>query len=285
MLTLTELSLHDETFLLPFAVLVEGDGACHWAIATNAVSTPGWPEHVLKSKGRRASESWVLRSWEQWLTDVTNEPPEERHKLIEKLSMSTPGIVARKPRKVVTRLPARVVADQWSRRRLHDRAESIAARIASRLAVGGRAHWSSSLRIEDTPGISGDWVVERHPRTGRHEFLQSKRQAVRNHNDFGLMPSPNLVSTAVDGIAIIRVISVEQTEQVVAEWKTNKGMLNIRYPYGIAVVQNHRGIMVTDAGCVVGDRFAAPESIAVAATRAAWTGAFPLEPLNYDDDI
>ena len=82
---------------------------------------------------------------------------------------------------------------------------------------------------------------------------------------------------------MIRVIDACQIADEIGEWESQKSRLGIHYPYGIAVVRKHRGVIVTDVGCVVGDRFAAAETLATAATKAAWSGAFPLDPPSYDE--
>ena len=135
MLTITEFCLQSEPSLIPFAALVEGESECHWAIATGAVRSPGWPEHIAESKKRRAVDAWSLESWNQWLSDISQEPPEARQALVKAVAASTPGVVVRRPRSANTSLTARVVAKSWGTRRLHDRAESLAARIASPLKI------------------------------------------------------------------------------------------------------------------------------------------------------
>lgn len=281
MLSITEFCLQSESSLIPFAVLVEGESECHWGIATSAISSRGWPEHVAESKQRRATDAWVFESWCQWLSDIAEEQPEARHAIVEAISASTPGVIVRRPRKAHTSLTACVVAGAWETRRLHDRAELLAARIAKRLSKNNSAHWASSVQIDDSQPIRGDWIIESQPRPGRHEMRQPKK--LLSKGPVGSQPSPQLVTTAAGGIAVIRVIDACQIADEIGEWESQKSRLGIHYPYGIAVVRKHRGVIVTDVGCVVGDRFAAAETLATAATKAAWSGAFPLDPPSYDE--
>lgn len=280
MLKITEFCLQGESSLIPFAVLVERESECHWGIATSAIPSPGWPEHVAESKDRRTVDAWAFECWSQWLSDIAEESPEARRAFVQEISASTPGVVVRRPRRANTSLTARVVAGSWEKRRLHNRAESLAARIAQRLAGEQHAHWSSTVQLDDSQQIHGDWIVENQPRPGRHEMRQSKRQASKGI--VALMPSPKLVTTAINGMVIIRVIESDQVEEVVSDWEGQKSRLGLHYPYGIAVVRNHRGVTVTDAGCAVGDRFVAAETLAISVVRAAWTGAFPMNPASTD---
>lgn len=165
---------------------------------------------------------------------------------------------------------------------MHDRAESVAARIARRLSKDKNAHWSSSVQIDDAQPIRGDWIVESQPRPGRHEMRQPKMSLSKGI--VGFQPSPKLVTTAADGLAVIQVVAACEITEVVSGWEDQKSRLGIHYPYGVAIVRKHRGAMVTDVGCVVGDRFAAAETLAAAATRAAWSGAFPRSPASYEDN-
>ena len=280
MLTLTELCLQDEASLLPFAVLVESETECHWGIATNDVTSSGWPEHVAESKYRRANDAWAFAAWEQWLADLAQQPAEARQTLLAAISLNTPGVIVRKPRKATTSLPARIVAAQWVRRRLHDRAEVIAANIARRLSGNSQAHWRASVLLDDEFPIEGDWIVENHSTLRSHGSGQTDVGDENTAHFRSPAPSNPVI---VDGLAVIQVISSEQVSEVVRSWQANKAWLKT-YPYGIAVVRNYRNVMVSAAGCVVGDRFAAPESVAVAATRAAWSGEFPTETPGYHDE-
>ncbi|WP_269621164.1 hypothetical protein [Zhongshania sp. BJYM1] len=280
MLTLTELCLQDGTNLLPFAVLVESDRECHWGIATNGVAASGWPEHVAEKKYRRANDAWAFAAWEQSLADLAKQPAEARQTLLAAISRNTPGIVIRMPRKTTTTLPARIAASQWARRRLHDRAESIAACIARRLSENSQAHWASSVFLDDGFAIEGDWIIENRPKLRSHGSDHIDRDGQNATHLRSPAPSNPVI---VDGIAVVHVISSEQISDVVRSWQANKAWLKT-YPYGIAVVRNYCDVMVSAAGCVVGDRFAAPESVAIAATRAAWSGAFALEIPDYDDE-
>lgn len=282
MLKITEFCLQGKFALIPFAVLVERDLECGWGIATSSISSPGWIEHVASSKERRDIDAWVFECWSQWLSDITCEPPEARHALVQAIATSSPGIVVRRPKALNTSLTASVVAKLWEVRRLHNRADSLAARIARRLSKNQKTYWSSELKIKDGPTIQGTWIVECQPRPGRDEMRQPAFSLTKSA--VGLMPTPKLVTTASDGLAVIRVIDVCEISEVMSEWERQKSQLGIHYPYGIAVVQKHRGARVSDVGCVVGDRFAAPETLAVAATRTAWSGVFPL-PSAFDGYI
>lgn len=280
MLTLTELCLQDGANLLPFAVLVESDTECHWGIATNGVAASGWQEHVAEKKYRRTNDAWAFAAWEQWLADIAEQPAETRQTLLAAISRNTPGIVIRMPRKTTTSLPARIAASQWARRRLHDRAEVIAANIARRLSGNSQAHWRASVLLDDEFPIEGDWIVENHPTLRSHGSGQTN---VDDENIAHLRSPAPSNPVIVDGLAVIQVISSEQVSEVVRSWQANKAWLKT-YPYGIAVVRHYCDVLVSAAGCVVGDRFAAPESVAIAATRAAWSGAFTTETTDYYDE-
>ena len=158
---------------------------------------------------------------------------------------------------------------------------SSGATIARRLSKNHIPHWSSKLQIDDAQPINGDWIVECQPRPGRLEMRELP--ILLSKNEVTSKVSPKLVTTAAEGLAVIRVIDAEQVTEVIREWESQKSKLGIHHAYGIAVVRNFRGARVTDAGCVTGDRFAAAESLATAATRAAWSGAFPLAIAIYKD--
>lgn len=241
---ITELCLVGETRPLPFAVLVECNNECAWAIATDYYDNANWASHVLSKKERSYSESWLLASWADWLADIATETSEARHKALMHLEQSSPGIIVRKPRLAHTELPAAVVAASWQRRRLHDRAETIAANIAHRLAgTKGMAHWASALYILEQSPLKPDWIVERTQQFTRSTDVDPSR------------------------LSIIQVIDAGDVSQAKSYWADLKGFV---LPYTVAVVRGIKAVEVLDNGCFIGDRFRAAESLAVSIVRSKW---------------
>lgn len=219
-----------------------------WAMPSRLHETlQEWLEHLLEGKQRHAKDWWVLEAWRDWLNHVSEETPEGRRSALERLECSTPGCVVRRPRTVSTRLPAGALATRWCRDRLFNRAELIAAHIAENLAGKGRAHWRSSVMVEGHVAIAGDWIIEDSPTPG--------------------------VGNAASGLAVISTIECKSTESIKSQWSESQAVLVDRYPFGVAVVRNWSGVEVLDNGCLVGDRFPASVSIAVAAVRSKWGGS------------
>ncbi|MCG7952677.1 MAG: hypothetical protein N0E56_15875 [Candidatus Thiodiazotropha endolucinida] len=246
--SITELCLTSGDGVTPFAVLIEQDEQCVWAMPSRLhAATQEWLEHLLEGKQRYAKDWWVLEAWHDWLSDVSDESPENRRSALERMEMSTPGCVVRRPRAVPTRLPAGAVATRWCRDRLFNRAELIAAHIAENLAVKGHANWQSSVMVDDHFALEGDWIVEVSPTPG--------------------------IGNAASGLALINVIERGSAESIKTQWDRSQAALGDRYPYGVAVVRGWPGAEVLDSGCLVGDHFAAPASLAIAAVRAKWGGS------------
>ncbi len=242
---ITELCLTQGQGVTPFAVLIEQGEHCTWALPSmHHEHNAKWLSHLLEGKQRRGEEWWTLQAWRDWLINVCKEPPDRRRFALERLERSTPGCVVRRPKTVSTRLPASTMATRWCRDRLFNRAELIAAKIAANLAINGSAHWQSVLMIDERFSFEGDWVIEASPKQ------RSGNSSI--------------------GLAVIKAINLEQIESIKKHWNNSKTELGIKYPFGIAVVHDWRGVEILDEGCFVGDRFPAPVSLAVASIRAWW---------------
>lgn len=241
---ITELCLVGESRPLPFAVLVEHENECAWAVATDYYYKSEWAGHVLAKKERRETEAWLLESWVQWLGDASTAAPEARHKALRRLEQSTPGIIVRKPRRAYTNLPASVVAASWQRRRLHDRAETVAANIAHRLAGSkGKTHWDSAIHILEQAPITADWIVE-----------SMQQNSSSNERD-------------MSHLSVIRVIEVADVLEQKAYWANMKGSV---LPFAVAIVRGIKTVEILEEGCFIGDRFPAAESLATSIIRSKW---------------
>ena len=259
---ITELCLVSEDGLAPFAVLVEQGDQCAWATGGDFGGRihPSWAGHVLGSKARRPQEWWVLAAWRDWLATVAWEAPAARRQTLAQIERSTPGVVIKRPRVVRTRLPVAALAAQWRRLRLHDRAEVIGSEIASRLEGLGAVHWSAEVVINDYRAVSGDWVV----------VMGTISDDPRPDSEGTRLWADDL--TRLPGITVIRVISAHEVEAVKAEWARSKAELGADHPYGIAIVRHRRQAEATALGCIVGARFPAAVSLAVAAARGYQRG-------------
>lgn len=265
---ITEICLTDGRDIEPFAVIVESVGECAWSIAADPRQERDreWPGHVLAAKGRRASEWWTLDAWQSWLEEVAQEPLERRREALRRLDALTPGILVKNPRTAYTRLPPGAVAKQWRRRRLHDRSEVIAAEIASRLARNGSAHWSSALFAEGHEPLQGDWVIV-HQRS-HDASIQTDRQS---SSVFGYLlrgPEPPSEVGADNMLVVVRIIDQDQMDVVLKEWVTARETMGAAAPFGLAVVRGQRFARMFDGIAIIGERFAAPVLLAVAAIRA-----------------
>lgn len=270
---ITELCLSGEPYPYPFAVLVEQGHQCGWAVASGLAQDRRWLGHVLKHKQRREDESWVLDSWASWLSDIAQEPSDRRLAALENLEASTPGLIVRRPRTARTRLPVQSLALQWQRRRLHDSAEAIAANMAARLASpNGTAHWAASIDIDGHEPLCGDWVVEHRPQPGAVAQTTDREQFL-SPEFTSRAPMPTSTTSVAAGLALIHVVDAEQVDSLKYKWGLAKQKLATRYPYSIAVVRDSTQVAQLDIGCVIGERFPAAESIAVAAVRAEWSKA------------
>lgn len=267
---ITELCLTADVGPLPFAVLVEQDNHCGWAIASGLAQDRRWIGHVLTHKQRREDEAWVLTAWASWLSEIAQEPPESRKAALAHLEASTPGLVMKRPRTVHTALPARALARRWQRRRLYDSAETIAANVAARLAGnGGTVHWAAALSVDDHEPLHGDWIVERQPKPGR--VMSSVRSAQLQVPEFVARgPVSDVTTSVASGLAVIHVIDSENVRELKYEWARAREQLGAKYPFGVAVVRRSVEVELLATGCIIGERFLAPESLAVAAVRAQW---------------
>ena len=263
---ITELCLTVEDDLAPFAVLVEHEHECAWAMASDLhPNDKGWLGHVLEGAERRPEEWWVLEAWRDWLKDVAGGAPDDRREAFRRLGRSTPGCIVRRSRTAATRLPAGAVASRWRRDRLFDRAELIAAEIAARLAEGGKAFWNATLTIGDHEVLTGDWVVEVSPAPG---FGRAAPPAPGADPGF-LAPD---VTVAARGLALVHVVKAHQVAETREAWSATQRRLGPTYPYAVTVVRDWHGAEVMDGGCLIGERFAAPVSLGVAAVRSKWYG-------------
>ena len=249
---ITELCLVSEAGTFPFAVLIEQGDRC--AVATAAdfgarIHEP-WAGHVLEAKERRPQEWWVLAAWRDCLSEIAQEAPEQRRLALEQLERSTPGIAIRRPRSAFTRLPVDALAMRWRRHRLHERSEVISGEIAARLERHGLAYWSAEVEINERHSAVGDWIV-----TTKSEYED-------------IRPVGELVPERITGATVIRVVDANEVEEIRAAWAQSREDLGSDHPFGIAIVRHGRQAEITDVGCIVGDRFRAPVSFAVAAAQA-----------------
>jgi len=248
--------------------------ACSIAADTSQERDHDWIGHVLTKKERRASEWWVLDAWRTWFEEIAQKATESRSQALKRLDASTPGILVKKPKETHTRLPPGALAMRWRRRRLHDGAEVIAAEIASSLAKSGAAHWSSALLPEGYERLLGDWIIAYQPdrRAPRHSQPDGatlpnyfmRRSASPRDIDIGTM------------LVMLRIVHQEEVDAVLTEWQSARESLGDTCPFGIAVVRGWHSAKVLEGVVVVGERFAAPVLLAVAATRtheAAWRHA------------
>ena len=270
MMTLSIIELCLTTFngQTPFAVLVEQGESCAWQIAgdIDCEADVDWARYVLAHKERRPDESWVLDAWKKWLEDLSQTPQEHRRQVLMDLDSSTPGIMVRRPRKAHTHLSAGSVASMWKRNRLFIRAENVAAEIAAKLAKGGKAHWNSTITIDGHQLANGDWIVEGQSMVRSFDTAEfyGDRERSQFRDDF---TEPSL--------AIINIIEDKKAEELMNLWNVAHKELGKKYPYGIAVIRNSRNAESFESGCLIGDKFPAAVSLAVAAVRARW-GASPL---------
>ena len=255
---ITELCLITDAGVVPFAVLVEQDGRCAWATGADfgARLHTAWAGHVLASKDRRPREWWVLAAWRDWLAGVAREAPERRRKILEQVERSTPGICIRRPIGARTRLPFGALATRWRRDRLHDRAEVIGGEIAARLEGLGSVHWSAEVVINEHHRVVGDWVVA----------IQSVPDDTEPGTAFAGLR--DLEPTRITGVLVIRVVEANEIDAVKVAWMQSREALGSDHPFGIAVVRHTRQAEWTKTGCLVGDRFPAAVTLAVAVARA-----------------
>lgn len=247
-----ELCLVTEAGSVPFAVLIEQGEHCAMATAADfgaRIHEP-WAGHVLEAKERRPQEWWVLAAWRDCLSEIAQEAPEQRRLALEQLERSTPGIVIRRPRSAFTRFPVDALAMRWRRHRLHERSGVIGGEIAARLERNGLAYWSAEVEINERYSAVGDWIVT----------TKSTYEDIR--------PAGEWLPERITGATVIRVIDTNEIEEIKAEWAHLKEELGEDHPFGIAIVRQGRQAELTDAGCIVGDRFPAPVSFAVAAAQA-----------------
>lgn len=251
---ITELCLVSEAGSVPFAVLVEQDGRCALSTAADFGSRvhEQWAGHVLAGKERRPEEWWVMAAWREWLADVSQDAPEQRRQALEHLERSTPGVAIKRPRVVHTRLPVDALAMRWRRDRLHERSEVIGSEIAARLEGVGSVHWSAEVEVNEGRSVFGDWVV-----------------ATRSASD-GIEPGEEMdpEHRRITAATVIRVVDAMEITALKAEWARSREELGEDHPFGIAVVRKARQAEFSELGCIVGDRFPAPVTLAVAAARA-----------------
>lgn len=254
----TELCLITNAGSVPFAVLVEQDGQCAWATGGDFGGRihRSWAGHVLASKDRRPQEWWVLSAWRDWLAEIAQEAPEQRRQALGQLEQSTPGIIVKRPRAVRTRLPPDALAMHWRRHRLHNRAEVIGSEIAARLEKEGSVHWSAEVEINERITLVGDWLIA----------MRSVIDHVEPEADvvwpWGIEPAH------VTGMAVIRVVDANDIVELETEWADSRAELGPDHPFGIAIIRHGAQAKLIDAGCVVGDRFPAAVTLAVAAAQA-----------------
>lgn len=249
---ITELCLVSEAGSVPFAVLIEQGEHCAMATAADfgARIHEHWAGHVLEAKERLSQEWWVLAAWRDCLSEIAQETPEQRRLALEQLERSTPGMAIKRPRSAFTRLPVGALAIRWRRHRLYDRSEVIGGEIAARLELNGSAHWFAEVEINERRSVFGDWIIT----TGSA------------YEDF--RPVGGRKPEKITGVTVIRVVDAYELEEIRAEWAQSREDLGADHPFGIAVVRHGRQAELTDAGCIVGDRFPAPVSFAVAAAQA-----------------
>lgn len=255
---ITELCLVTDAGVVPFAVFVEQDNRCAWATGGDfgARIHAAWAGHVLASKKRRPLEWWVLAAWRDWLAEVARVAPEQRRQALEQVAQSTPGVSIKRTRAARTRLPVDALATLWRRHRLHDRAEVIGAEIAARLEGLGSVHWSAEVVINEQRTVVGDWVVA----------IQSVPDNTEPATAFA--GPRDLEPTRITGVLVIRVVDANEINAVKVAWAQSGEELGSDHPFGIAVVRHTRQAEWTETGCLVGDRFPAAVTLAVAVARA-----------------
>jgi len=253
-----EVCLISKDGVTPFAVIVEQGEYCAWSIASgrNHTTSQQWNGHVLAAKERRPEEWWVLDAWKEWLDEISQETPGSRICSLMKLERETPGIVIRQPREVHTRLPVGAIASRWRRNRLFERTEIIVAEIAHKLARGGTAHWNSSISINDCESLKGDWIIEQKPRPESDMNFDDKISEIGDSN--------------MCGIAIINRVGCEHIESVKDQWSAAKNILKEKCPCNVVIVKNDSHAEVSDLGCIIGERFPSPVSLAIAVVRSQW---------------
>jgi hypothetical protein len=132
----------------------------------------------------------------------------------------------------------------------------IGADIAARLAAAGSAFWSAEVEINERRSVIGDWIVASRYIPGytvpSDEFARPWQSE----------------QTRITGVSVIRIVDVDEVSEMKAEWMESREELGPDHPFGIAVVRHTRQAELTELGCIVGDRFPAPVSFAVAAAQA-----------------
>ena len=131
----------------------------------------------------------------------------------------------------------------------------IGAEIAARLGGVGSAHWSAEVVIDERYSVVGDWIVA---------FGSLPDSAAASTDS----ASGSLHPTNGSGLTVIRTVNGEEIGELKAEWTASRKEFGADHPFGIAVVRRAGRAELLDAGCLVGDRFPAAVSLAVAAARA-----------------
>jgi len=255
----------------PFAALVEDGDQCAWTIATDTDGPPApdWGDSIVRGWDRSAKDTWVLDAWRDFLKEISSATLEERQRQLKKLDHATAGIEIRRPRNVSSPLPPRALAYRWRRNRLGNPHDVVAAAIAARLGQGGKIHWRANIEVSERGNLQGEWIIETHAQRGT--ILPPNELA--KPDDAGEASFPASQVTGAAGLAVISIIDAQQVAAIKALWSATKTQLANEYPFGIAVVRNCREAEVQEQGCIVGDRFAAPVSMAVAAARYQWNRA------------
>lgn len=280
-----ELWLTSRASRRPFAAVIEDGERCAWTIATDTggQSDPAWSAAIVDGWGRDAQDAWVLDAWREFLEELVSAPSEVLRVQLQKLDRSTAGIEVSRPRKVSSPLPPRALAYRWRRNRLGDPHDVVAAAISAELGRGGRIHWRASIEINEQCDIPGEWIVENPAERGS---LPQNELATPVETSNAPLPAP--LKTVAAGLAVVSIVEVEEIDSIKTRWVENKQRLAGAFPFGIAVVRDSRHVELLEHGCIVGARFAAPVSLAVAATRnqwnlARWPGGHVTPPTDRSD--
>lgn len=252
----------------PFAALVEDGDQCAWTIATDTDGPPApdWGDSIVGGWDRNAKDAWVLDAWRDFLEEISSATPEERQRQLKKLDHATAGIEVRRPRNVSSPLPPRALAYRWRRNRLGNPHDVVAAAIAARLGQGGKIHWRANIEVRERGNLQGEWIIETHVQRGP----MLPHNEVATPDDAGQVPFPASQVPGATGLAVISIIDAQEIASIKARWSATKTRLANEYPFGIAVVRDSREAEVQEQGCIIGARFAAPVSLAEAATRYQW---------------
>lgn len=254
----------------PFAVLVEDGERCAWTVATDTDGRGdrGWSQSIVEGWGRNEDDAWVLDAWRDFLEDIASASPDERQAQLQKLDQSTAGVEVRRRRRVSSRLPPQALADRWRRNRLGAPHDAVAAAIAAHFGRGGKIHWRASIEISKQSKLQGEWIVENHAERGIPVPSEGSKPDATSQAS-----APAALVSGAAGLAVVSIVETKEVETIKKLWLVTKRSLTNEYPFGIAVVRDSRHVELLEQGCIVGARFAAPVSMAVAAARHQWNRA------------